>query len=204
MEFDAIYPGDWMLHCHLPHHMMNQVVSMVGPMAHAGHGPQTGKGMEEGMGVVTQGHALSEDLGPGMGRGMGMSTQERNVSNMVGPRQEQHQGHGQEQPSPEQGKGAEVQPGQTERLGQVSNPDDTARRKRVPGYPQGMVMFMDKEVAKPETYGLPPGWTGSFMGMMMVRVLPDAQYEEVMRRIREVITEPPLGQPQGQHHNHGK
>jgi hypothetical protein len=34
IEFDAKYVGDWMLHCHLPHHMMNQMVSMVGPMSH--------------------------------------------------------------------------------------------------------------------------------------------------------------------------
>ncbi|HEV2799127.1 MAG TPA: copper oxidase [Pyrinomonadaceae bacterium] len=205
IEFDAVSVGDWMLHCHLPHHMMNQMVSMVGPMAHAGMGAQTGKGMEEGMGVVTQGHALSEDLSPGMGRGMGMSTQERNVSNMVGPQEGQHQGHGgQQQQSPAQGKGSEVQPGQTERLGQVTNPDDTARRKRVPGYPQDMVMFMDKEVAKPETYGLPPGWTGSFMGMMtMVRVLPPDLYDEIMRRVREGIVEPPQGQaPGGHQHQH--
>src|SRR5687767_3689843 len=65
LEFDAVYPGNWMFHCHLPHHMMNQMVSMVGPMAHAGQGVQTGKGMEEGMGIVKQGHALSEDLAPG-------------------------------------------------------------------------------------------------------------------------------------------
>jgi manganese oxidase len=31
IEFDAKYVGDWMLHCHLPHHMMNNMVSMVGP-----------------------------------------------------------------------------------------------------------------------------------------------------------------------------
>ncbi|MCA1566010.1 MAG: copper oxidase [Acidobacteria bacterium] len=200
VEFDAVFPGDWMLHCHLPHHMMNQMVSMVGPMAHAGMGSRTGKGMEEGMGVVTQGHALSEDLGPGMGRGMGMTTQERNVSNAVGPNgAQQHGGHGQ-QPSPAQGKGSEVQPGQTERLGQVTNPNDTARRKTVPGYPQDMVMFMDKEVAKPQTYGLPPGWTGSFMGMMtMVRVLPPAMYDEIMRRVKEGIVEAPQGQPAGGH-----
>ncbi|MCA1614036.1 MAG: copper oxidase [Acidobacteria bacterium] len=204
VEFDAVHPGDWMLHCHLPHHMMNQMVSMVGPMGHAGMGAQTGKGMEEGMGVVRQGHALSEDLGPGMGRGMGMTSQERNVSNMVGPQQQQqHQGHGQ-QPSPEQGKGSEVQPGQTERVGQAGGANDEAARKRVPGYPQDMVMFMDKEVAKPETYGLPPGWTGSFMGMMtMVRVLPPELYDEVTRRMREGIVEPPQGQPVGHQHKHG-
>jgi hypothetical protein len=45
IEFDAKYPGDWMLHCHLPHHMMDQMVSMVGPSggqraALAGAGPR--------------------------------------------------------------------------------------------------------------------------------------------------------------------
>ena len=29
IEFDAVYPGDWMVHCHLPHHMMNQMGSRV-------------------------------------------------------------------------------------------------------------------------------------------------------------------------------
>ena len=32
IEFVAKRVGDWMLHCHLPHHMMNQMVSMVGPV----------------------------------------------------------------------------------------------------------------------------------------------------------------------------
>ncbi len=32
VEFEATNPGDWMLHCHLPHHMMNQMAAMVGPM----------------------------------------------------------------------------------------------------------------------------------------------------------------------------
>jgi len=32
IEFVADNPGDWHFHCHLPHHMMNQMVSMVGPI----------------------------------------------------------------------------------------------------------------------------------------------------------------------------
>jgi manganese oxidase len=32
IEFVANNPGDWHFHCHLPHHMMNQMVSMVGPL----------------------------------------------------------------------------------------------------------------------------------------------------------------------------
>ena len=33
MRLVATNPGDWMIHCHLPHHMMNAMVSMVGPMS---------------------------------------------------------------------------------------------------------------------------------------------------------------------------
>jgi FtsP/CotA-like multicopper oxidase with cupredoxin domain len=179
IEFDAIYPGDWMLHCHLPHHMMNQMVSMVGPMARAGHGLQTGRGMEEGMGMVRQGHALSDELGPGLGRGMGITSEEQRVSNIASLQRlqpaSQHQGHG------------------TQGLSE-------AERKRVPGYPQDMIMIMDEAVAKPETYGLAPGWTASMMGMMtLVRVLPPDKYEEVMTRIREGRTEKP--QPAGHQHH---
>ena len=29
VEFDAKYPGDWMLHCHLPHHMMNSMMDLL-------------------------------------------------------------------------------------------------------------------------------------------------------------------------------
>jgi FtsP/CotA-like multicopper oxidase with cupredoxin domain len=84
IEFDAVYAGDWMLHCHLPHHMMNQMVSMVGPLARVGHGMHAGMGMEEGMGIVRRGHALSEELGPSMGRGIGVAAdRERAISKMV-------------------------------------------------------------------------------------------------------------------------
>ena len=30
IEFDAKYAGDWMLHCHLPHHMMNNMSDLLG------------------------------------------------------------------------------------------------------------------------------------------------------------------------------
>jgi hypothetical protein len=29
IEFDAKYPGAWMLHCHLPHHMMNSMMDLL-------------------------------------------------------------------------------------------------------------------------------------------------------------------------------
>jgi FtsP/CotA-like multicopper oxidase with cupredoxin domain len=101
IEFDAKYVGDWMLHCHLPHHMMNQMVSMVGPIS------------------KESAHAMHT---PGF------------------------------------------------------YPQDDPAKKKVPGYPQDMWMTMDPLYQKPETSGLPAGWTGAMMGMMtLVRVLtPDA------------------------------
>jgi manganese oxidase len=58
---------------------------------------------------------------------------------------------------------------------------------RVPGYPQDMMMMsMDSSVAKPETYGLAPGWSSGVTGMTtLVRVLPPDLYEEVMKRVSE-------------------
>lgn len=159
IEFEAKYPGDWMLHCHLPHHMMNAMMSMVGPMAHGGP-LQTGKGMEEGMGAM-RGHALSAENAPGFGRGMGMATTEEPTSPLVGPAPHAmpggHQGHG-----------------------------AVNGRRRVLGFPQDMWMPMDEEVSKPETWGLPKDWSAALGGMMtLVRVLPPDKYEEIMALVKE-------------------
>jgi manganese oxidase len=182
IEFDAKYPGDWMLHCHLPHHMMNNMVSMVGPMAHAGHGMHTGMGMEEGMGIVREGSATSESLGPAMGRGMGVTAdRERAVSKAVGP--QQMSGHDMSQH-------------------QMGSDDQMEAKKRVPGYPQDdmMMMPMDKEVAKPETNGLAPGWSAGLQGMMsLIRVLPPDKYERLMADIKAGRTEEPQMQMEHKH-----
>jgi hypothetical protein len=33
VEFEAKYPGAWMVHCHLPHHMMNSMSDLLGNRA---------------------------------------------------------------------------------------------------------------------------------------------------------------------------
>src|SRR6266699_1016176 len=81
VEFVANNPGDWMIHCHLPHHMMNQMSSNVGPMTRR-NGMPAGLDMERGMGMLRQGSATSEENGPSLGRGMGVgSTFEQRTSN---------------------------------------------------------------------------------------------------------------------------
>jgi hypothetical protein len=51
-----------------------------------------------------------------------------------------------------------------------------------PGYPQDMFMVMDEAVAKPETFGLRPGWSGGTMGMMtIVRVLEPDMFDRIQQ-----------------------
>ncbi len=236
VEFVAQFEGDWMLHCHMPHHMMNQMVSMVGPMAMShGSGSQTGLGMEEGMGMLRQGHALSEDFGPGMGRGMAMTTAEQNVSHAVGQQTPMPTGLYACPMHPEVRSNKEgTCPKCNMKLAKQQAPEiyvcpmhpevvstkagecpkckmtlvkkqqaaivlTEEEKKKVPGYPQDMMMIMDDEVAKPETYGLAPGWTASMMGMMtLVRVLPEDKYNQVMAMVQK--GEKPKPTTDHQHH----
>ncbi len=75
IEFVANNPGDWMLHCHLPHHMMNQMSSTVGPLTRR-PGMPMGVSMENGMGMLdgTPGVPVGDDYGPSLGRGLGIGS----------------------------------------------------------------------------------------------------------------------------------
>ena len=75
IEFIANNPGDWMLHCHMFHHVMNFMSSMVGPMGgHTVQGMRAGQSPTGGMGIATGGPALSDAYGPSLGRSMGEQT----------------------------------------------------------------------------------------------------------------------------------
>jgi FtsP/CotA-like multicopper oxidase with cupredoxin domain len=56
IEFVADNPGDWHLHCHLPHHMMNHMTSMVGPLMMTAANQLRPGSIEAGTGIH-QGHA---------------------------------------------------------------------------------------------------------------------------------------------------
>jgi hypothetical protein len=161
VEFVADRLGDWMLHCHLPHHMMNQMASNVGPMTRLGHGMQAGAGMPEGMGMLRDGSATSDNRGPSLGRGLGVGSS-TDIPRSNGPLSMPGMDHSKMMPP---------------------LPDNA---NQVPLFPQdafmeGPMMAMDKEVEKPETYGLPEGWSGFSGGMMtLVRVLPPDQYAKIM------------------------
>lgn len=208
MEFEAKYVGDWMLHCHLPHHMMNQMVSMVGPISHLGHGMHTGMSMENGMGMLRNGNALSEDFGPSFGRDIGESARrERAVTHLVGlpvAAPEPRNDVSSQQAQKTQDHEAQGHEGHQTHGGDVMYPVDDPVKKQVPGYPQDMWMDTSHWVPnKPEFYGLRPTWDRAMMGMMtMVRVLPPDLYDKIMELKKEQSQEgnkPTEAKPLHQH-----
>jgi hypothetical protein len=205
-EFVANNPGDWMLHCHLPHHMMNQMSSTVGPLTRRAGMPMGGS-MENGMGMLdgTPGVPLGDDYGPSLGRGMGVgSTSDQSTSN--GPLSADGAKHpmpsAQDQPMPEipamQHGGMQAMQHDEDEIAENAND--------VPGFPQdafmeGPMMAMDRMVQKPENYGLRPGWSRFMQGMMtFVRVLPPDLYEKIMAM--KVRQSPSKQQMQEMEHQH--
>ncbi len=180
IEFVANNPGDWMIHCHLPHHMMNQMSSTVGKMTRPNSGMRAGLSMESGMGMLTgtPSTPLGDDYGPSLGRSMGFgATADTATTN--GPLS--------------QAKAKTAM--QDMDHSQMSNMDDMQgdiadHANAVPNFPQdaymeGPMMAMDKMVDKPENYGLATGWSGYMMGMMtFVRVLPPDKYDDIIARMK--------------------
>ena len=154
IEFIANNEGDWHFHCHLPHHMMNQMASMVGPMMTSTANAFRPGEMTTGMGIVS-GSALSQNSGAAFGRALGVGAEGERATPNMGLRSGTA-------PSFQQ-------PGRT-----VPNAG------MYPGYPQDMFMAMDDMVAKPETYGMRRGWSGGTMGMMtVVRVLRPELFDKI-------------------------
>ena len=183
VEFVANNPGDWMIHCHLPHHMMNQMSSTAGKMTRIA-GMSAGGDMNTGMGMLQgePGAPLGEDYGPTLGRGLGGVGNATDTSTTNGPLSEK--------------KAMAAMPGMHQEMGNMQMgqmaPDDIAKNANdVPNFPQdaymeGPMMQMDKMVDRPENYGLREGWSGFMQGMMtFVRVMPPDKYDEVIRRMKQ-------------------
>lgn len=170
IEFVAYNPGDWVLHCHMFHHMMNFMSTMVSPVGgHTASGTPAGGSMATGMGMLTRGPALNPEFGGAFGRGTGENT---------GP--ERSVGTG-----PLMGTGG--QPGGHEGHG-------GAAKAKVPGFPQemsGMVSYSPselKKLLKPETRGMRNGWFADVEGLTtLVRVLPPDLYDKVVSGKGEVV-----------------
>lgn len=175
VEFVARNPGDWMLHCHMPHHNMNHMASMVGPMTSM-QGMPMGMSMQDGMGMISRGAPFDAEHGPSLGRGIGLGADFEKATTNVTLRPVQQQ---QQQPEAQQQQ-------QQHTMHEHHAHQQPPPSEGVAGYPQDadMGMEMDDDVAKPENAGLMKGWSGDMMGMMtLVRVLPPAEYEQIRERV---------------------
>src|SRR5947209_12489634 len=94
VEFIANNPGDWVLHCHMFHHMMNHMTVMVGPMGGHNHGGMpAGSNAQAGLGMTQGGPALSRENGPSLGRGMGEQTSNERALRTGSGAGDSHAGH---------------------------------------------------------------------------------------------------------------
>jgi hypothetical protein len=151
VEFVANNPGDWMLHCHILHHMMNHMVSMVGPMPgmgamHKGSHPSKAIPEMEGDDLAsgTLGAGLEPSLGPAL-------IGDRAV--MTGMR-------------PAAMKAKFEVPGYPQDVMEMHG---------------AMTPEQMKKVSVPLTRGMRRNWPMGVMAMMTVlRVLPDELYEKVI------------------------
>jgi FtsP/CotA-like multicopper oxidase with cupredoxin domain len=156
IEFVANNPGDWHFHCHLPHHMMNQMASMVGPIMMSHSNMMRPGSMTSGLGIV-EGRATGGSPGAAFGRDLNI-------------------GAGGDQAAPNMPLASMPAPTTFMQAGRAEPPN----QGMFPGYPQDMFMVMDDMVAKPETYGLRRGWSGGTMGMMtIVRVLQPDLFDKI-------------------------
>jgi FtsP/CotA-like multicopper oxidase with cupredoxin domain len=172
IEFIANNPGDWVLHCHMFHHMMNHMAVMVGPMQGEARGTMmTGLNAQAGMGMTQGGPALSRDNGSSLGRSMGDGTgSERTVPTMPLNMQQNNEGKSTPDARPS------------------SEGHDMAKMRKVPGFPADMMDMVDvysepeiKKLNKPETRGMRRSWfTGLEALHTIVRVLPPELYDKIV------------------------
>ncbi len=222
IEFVANNPGDWMLHCHLPHHMMNSMANQAGPMTRMAGFPG-GQGLR---GDDSHGYLLEAGQQAGM-EGM----EGKSMPDMPGMQKQQSDrasdpavatarlSAGTQALAP-QGSlaNSDLDAGMeglmAEQMAALPQLSDLQRRNlnafdaggqamqeqmtetapdanNVPNFPQdvymeGPMMDMDKLVARPENLGLRPGWSRFMQGMMtFVRVLPAAQYDQVLSAMKD-------------------
>jgi hypothetical protein len=174
VEFIANNPGDWVLHCHMFHHMMNHMTVMVGPMGgHARGGMPAGANAPSGMGMTQGGPALSAENGPSLGRALGENTSnERAVRTGPGA--------------------ADNQSGHEEMMrsmpGMQHGGHGSPAGMRVPGFPADMMDMMGmysaadlQKINKPETRGMRRNWFAGIEALhTIVRVLPPDLYDKVV------------------------
>ncbi len=207
IEFVADNPGDWMLHCHLPHHMMNQMASQVGPMTRSMPAMSGMSGVDKSRSMNMPGMAMSAPQQQQGSSRASMDTSSKEgaippatlaagTEAIAGPLAPTHLDPGMRGMTAEQSNAQpRMSADQKRNLDSFDMSDSSMRQQsaetasnanNVPNYPQdaymeGPMMNMERLVDRPENLGLRPDWSRFMQGMMtFVRVLPPDQYDHVL------------------------
>jgi hypothetical protein len=196
IEFVADNPGDWMLHCHLPHHMMNQMVSQAGPITRMAGGtvgavPQP-RGIQDRAAPLAHNARDAHDAVTNQMSGMSMESS-RASTNPSAPTMSEQTGSASDPLADAQrdagmmglmneqrNGGPELSQLQRQNLDafdmsarsmKAQESETSPDANDVPNFPQdaymeGPMMNMDKLVEKPENLGLRGGWSRFMQGMM--------------------------------------
>ena len=139
--------------------------------------------MSTGMGILggSPGAPMSEDYGQSLGRGMGFGSASDNRETN-GPLSQPK--------AVSSSAGTQTDGMQMNQTGSLAG-EIAPNANDVPNFPQdaymeGPAMIVDQRVARPENYGLVPGWSRYMQGMMTyIRVLPPDRYDAVISRMRQ-------------------
>lgn len=155
VEFIANNPGDWVMHCHMFHHMMNSMTSQSGPLIRNNSQPAQRKVL--GFPQIMLGMDTPRANGMKM---PGMDMKAHDMKNMPkAPHEKPHEKHNHGQMRPGYVPGMEP-PGHVGMEGMA----------RVEG--------------RPEAIGMRPGWSMGVEGLMnVVRVLPAELYDKIMKQL---------------------
>jgi hypothetical protein len=166
VEFIANNPGDWGLHCHMFHHMMNSMSSQAGPLVRDNSTPEQLK--VKGYPQVMLGMAM-----PDM-KGMKMPGMDMKGNDMPGMDMKK-----QDMPKENEPEKQDVEPDHSK---MQQEPTQPMAQEKMSGHEgmQGMEGSSRIE-GRREAMGMRPGWSMAVEGLFTVlRVLPPELYDEIM------------------------
>jgi manganese oxidase len=162
VEFIANNPGDWVMHCHMFHHMMNSMTSQAGPLIRNNSTPEQRNVL--GYPQIMLGMEMPNMKGmqmPGMDT-KGMDMKKHDMKDMP------------------QKKSPLIPNGEPDHSKMHMKPE--ASQMPMAGH-EGMGAMSQIE-GRPEALGMRPGWSMGVEGLMnVVRVLPPDLYDKIMAKM---------------------
>ncbi|MHB8972076.1 MAG: multicopper oxidase family protein [Pirellulaceae bacterium] len=160
VEFIANNPGDWLMHCHMFHHMMNSMTSQAGPLVRDNSTPEQLKVLGYPQVMLGMGMPAAKGM-----RMPGMDMKKHDMKDM--PKKKVS-----EKPDGEPDHGKMQHQGMQRGSLEQKSDNDSAGHNGMEG--------MARVEGRREAMGMRPGWSMGVEGLStVVRVLPPEMYEKI-------------------------